>query len=106
MGAIKKMRRIFHIETDAKRLLRELRILRTLRNHDLIVTMHDIVPPADPKKFTELDLIFEFCDADLSKIFRTNQFFTKLHVQYMLYQILLAVKHIHSAQIAHRDLKP
>ena len=104
--AIKKVRRIFHIETDAKGLLRELRILRILRNHDSIVTMHDIVPPEDPKKFAELTLIFEFCDADLSKIFRTNQFFTTLHVQYMLYQVLCGVKHMHSAQIAHRDLKP
>ena len=104
--AIKKVRRVFHTETDAKRLLRELRILRILRNHDSIVTMYDIVPPADPKKFAELTLIFEFGDADLSKIFRTNQFFTTLHVQYMLYQILLGTKYMHSAKIVHRDLKP
>jgi len=104
--AIKKVRRVFHTDTDAKRLLRELRILRILRNHDSIVTMYDIVPPADPKKFAELTLIFEFGDADLSKIFRTNQFFTTLHVQYMLYQILLGTKYMHSARIVHRDLKP
>jgi len=104
--AIKKVRRVFHTETDAKRLLRELRILRILRNHDSIVTMYDIVPPEDPKKFEQLTLIFEFGDADLSKIFRTNQFFTTLHVQYMLYQILLGTKYMHSAKIVHRDLKP
>merc|ERR1712048_215395 len=104
--AIKKVRRVFHTETDAKRLLRELRILRILRNHDSIVTMYDIVPPEDPKKFEQLTLIFEFGDADLSKIFRTNQFFTTLHVQYMLYQILLGTKYMHSARIVHRDLKP
>merc|ERR1719361_1204942 len=104
--AIKKVRRVFHTETDAKRLLRELRILRILRNHDSIVTMYDIIPPKDPKRFAELTLIFEFGDADLSKIFRTNQFFTTLHVQYMLYQILLGTKYMHSAKIVHRDLKP
>lgn len=104
--AIKKVRRVFHTETDAKRLLRELRILRILRNHDSIMTMYDILPPAEPRRFTWLTIVSEFVDADLSKIFRTNQFFTTLHVQYMLYQILLGTKYMHSAKIVHRDLKP
>lgn len=104
--AIKKVRRVFHTETDAKRLLRELRILRILRNHDSIVTLYDIVPPKEAKRFAALTLVFEFVDADLGKIFRTNQFFTTLHVQYMLYQILLGMKYMHSAKIVHRDLKP
>eukprot|EP01084_Bolivina_argentea_P311983 540095_1 len=63
--AIKKVRRVFHTETDAKRLLRELRILRILRNHDSIVTMYDIIPPKEPKRFAALTLVFEFVDADL-----------------------------------------
>eukprot|EP01084_Bolivina_argentea_P185180 319353_1 len=104
--AIKKVRRVFHTETDAKRLLRELKILRILRNHDSIVTLYDIIPPKEPRRFAALTLTFEFVDADLGKIFRTNQFFTTLHVQYMLYQILLGVKYMHSAKIVHRDLKP
>merc|ERR1712244_148740 len=87
-------------------LLRELRILRILRNHDSIVTLYDIVPPKEPRRFAALTLVFEFVDADLGKIFRTNQFFTTLHVQYMLYQILLGMKYMHSAKIVHRDLKP
>eukprot|EP01084_Bolivina_argentea_P166999 289914_1 len=43
--AIKTVGRVFNTETDAKRLLRELRILRILKNHDSIVTLYDIVPP-------------------------------------------------------------
>eukprot|EP01084_Bolivina_argentea_P096302 173137_1 len=49
--AIKKVRRVFHTETDAKRLLRELKILRILRNHDSIVTLYDIIPPKEPRRF-------------------------------------------------------
>ena len=52
--AIKKVRRVFHTDIDAKRLLRELRILRILRNHDSIVRLYDILPPKDPKNFVAL----------------------------------------------------
>ena len=63
--AIKKVQRVFHTETDAKRLLRELRILRILRNHDSIVSMYDIIPPKDPKRFAALTIVFQCLDADL-----------------------------------------
>ena len=103
---IKMMRRGFHTESYAKRLVRELRILRILRNHDSIVRMLDIIPPKNPRRFADVTLVFELPDTDLSKIFRTKQFFSSLHVQYMLYQILLGVKYMHSAKIAHRNLEP
>jgi len=66
----------------------------------------DILPPEDPAHYLTLTLVFEFVDADLGKIFLTDQFFSLLHVQYMAYQILLGMKYMHSAGIVHRDLKP
>jgi mitogen-activated protein kinase 1/3 len=104
--AIKKVRRVFVTVTDARRLLREIRILRALQDHECIVKLLDILPPEDPVNYLTLTLIFEFVDADLGKIFLTDQFFSLLHVQYMAYQILLGLKYMHSAGIVHRDLKP
>jgi len=45
-------------------------------------------------------------DSDLHQIITSNQAITDDHIQYFMYQILCAVKYIHSANVLHRDLKP
>jgi mitogen-activated protein kinase 1/3 len=45
-------------------------------------------------------------EADLRDILESNQELSELHVQYFMYQILLAVSYMHSADVLHRDLKP
>lgn len=48
----------------------------------------------------------EYMPTDLSRIINSEQNLSRLHVQFIMYQILLATKCLHSAKIYHRDLKP
>jgi|TARA_B110000208_G_C11694007_1_gene403407 mitogen-activated protein kinase 1/3 len=45
-------------------------------------------------------------ETDLHRIIYSRQDLTDDHVQYFIYQVLRAVKYIHSAKVLHRDLKP
>jgi len=103
--AIKRITGVFDDVMHAKRLLRELRILRELR-HGHIIQLKDILAPSDINNFNELYIVFEFADTDLQKLINSNQHFSNLHIQYFLHQILTALKYVHSANIIHRDLKP
>jgi len=104
--AIKKVPNIFNNTVDAKRLLRELCILRSLGHHRSIVNMLDVIPPPDIMKFDALSIVCEFVETDLRQLIASDQYFTTQHIEHMLHQLLLGLKYMHSANIAHRDIKP
>lgn len=51
-------------------------------------------------------IISELMETDLHRVIYSRQRLTDEHTQYFLYQILCALKYIHSASVLHRDLKP
>uniref|UniRef100_A0A7C9F755 Mitogen-activated protein kinase n=1 Tax=Opuntia streptacantha TaxID=393608 RepID=A0A7C9F755_OPUST len=103
--AIKKVSKAFDNRIDAKRTLREIKLLQHM-NHDNVLALRDVIRPPQKENFTDVYIVYELMDTDLHQIIRSNQPLTDDHCRYFLYQILRGLKYIHSANVLHRDLKP
>ena len=103
--AIKKVPNAFHDLTDALRILREIKLMRHF-NHENIVGVLDLGPPPSLAAFEDVYIFSPLLESDLHRIIYSRQELSDEHMQYFLYQILVALKYIHSAHVIHRDLKP
>ena len=86
--AIKKITNAFENLTDAKRTLREIKLLRHLRQENIIAIM-DIMQPTNKDKFNDVYLVNELMDTDLHQIIRSSQPLSDDHYQYFVYQVRL-----------------
>lgn len=104
--AIKKVANVFHDLIDAKRILREIKLLRHFRAHENIIAIKDILTyPPNTTDFRDVYIITNLMESDLDRIISSTQALTDQHFQYFLYQIFRGLKYIHSANVLHRDLK-
>ncbi|XP_010924325.1 mitogen-activated protein kinase 10 [Elaeis guineensis] len=103
--AIKKIHDIFEHLSDAARILREIKLLRLLRHPDIVEIKHIMLPPSR-RDFKDIYVVFELMESDLHQVIKANDDLTKEHYQFFLYQLLRALKYIHTANVYHRDLKP
>lgn len=84
--AIKKIGNAFENLTDARRTLREIRLLRYLK-HENIIAVRDILKPPSRDKYNDVYLVYELMDTDLHQIIRSSQPLTDDHFQYFIYQV-------------------
>jgi len=100
--ALKKIFGAFQNATDAQRTFREIIFLQELSDHDNIITLLDVMKADNDK---DIYLIFEYMDTDLHAVIRAN-ILEDIHKRFIIYQLLKAIKYMHTAQVIHRDMKP
>lgn len=73
------MEKIFEDETDCKRILREITLMRKLK-HPFVVELIEVLMPTDPENFDTLYVVMEYAESDLKKIIKSNIHLEILHI--------------------------
>ncbi|KAK9280464.1 hypothetical protein L1049_014156 [Liquidambar formosana] len=86
--AIKKIGNAFDNRIDAKRTLREIKLLRHM-DHENVIALKDIIRPPRRENFNDVYTVSELMDTDLHQIIRSNQPLMDDHCRVWHHKLLL-----------------
>jgi serine/threonine protein kinase len=77
--AIKKIPNAFEDLVDAKRIYREIMLLKFL-DHDNIIRLYDMVRPDNPKTFNDIYIVTDLMETDLHRVIYSKQVLSDEHI--------------------------
>uniref|UniRef100_A0AC35FE28 Stress-activated protein kinase JNK n=1 Tax=Panagrolaimus sp. PS1159 TaxID=55785 RepID=A0AC35FE28_9BILA len=103
--AIKKLTMAFEDIDSAKRAYREIDCLQQTDHLNVIKLLSCYTPQENINEFSEIYLIMESMEGDLSKVIQTRHY-DQQRISSFMYQMLCGVNYLHERKIIHRDLTP
>lgn len=103
--AIKIIDRLFKDLIDAKRVLREICLLRQM-NSPYIVKMLEVNYLGRKSDFDSIYIVMEYHKKDLRSFLKSTSHLTPKEAKKLIYNMLCGVLYLHSCKVLHRDIKP
>jgi mitogen-activated protein kinase 1/3 len=106
--AIKCIKNPFETFYVAKKVLREIQIMRHLTQMEGNVHTTKLYDVMHTEDFSHIFMVMDYVESDLNKVLNNARSvdMDEDHIIVLIYKLLCALKFLHESNIIHRDIKP